>query len=99
MRVIITDTNVFFDIIDTEVLPDFFGLDFEICTTDFVMDEIKRYEQAEQIQNFIRSKKLTVFSFSSDEIELVSAIKTKRNVRRIADKSVLWNDILTARGP
>jgi rRNA-processing protein FCF1 len=90
MRIIITDTNVFFDIMDIEVLPDFFGLDFEICTTDFVVDEIKRFEQAEQIQNFIRSKKLTVFSFSSEEIEQVIAIKTKRNLRRIADKSVLW---------
>lgn len=66
MRVIITDTNVFFDIMDIEVLPDFFGLNFEICTTDFVLDEIKRFEQAEQIQNFIRSKKLKVFSFSSE---------------------------------
>ena len=90
MRIIITDTNVFFDIMDIEVLPDFFGLDFEICTPDFVVDEIKRFEQAEQIQNFIRSKKLTVFSFSSEEIEQVIAIKTKRNLRRIADKSVLW---------
>ena len=90
MRIIITDTNVFFDIMDIEVLPDFFGLDFEICTTDFVVYEIKRFEQAEQIQNFIRSKKLTVFSFSSEEIEQVIAIKAKRNLRRIADKSVLW---------
>jgi len=90
MRIIITDTNVFFDIMDIEVLPDFFGLDFEICTTDFVVDEIKHYEQSEQIQNFIRSKKLTVFSFTNEEMEQVSAIKTKRNIRRIADKSVLW---------
>ncbi len=90
MRIIITDTNVFFDMMDIEVLPDFFGLDFEICTTDFVVDEIKHYEQAEQIQNFIRSKKLTVFSFSSQELDQVATIKTKRNLRRIADKSVLW---------
>lgn len=90
MRIIITDTNVFFDMMDIEVLPDFFGLDFEICTTDFVVDEIKHYEQAEQIQNFIRSKKLTVFSFSSEELDQVATIKTKRNLRRIADKSVLW---------
>lgn len=53
MRIIITDTNGFFDMMDIEVLPDFFGLDFEICTTDFVVDEIKHYEQAEQIQDFI----------------------------------------------
>lgn len=90
MKLIVTDTNVFFDMMSIEVLPDFFGLDFEICTTDFVVNEIIRIDQAEQIQNFIRSKQLTVYKLSSDEIEEVINLKTKRNLRRITDKSVLW---------
>jgi rRNA-processing protein FCF1 len=90
MKLFITDTNVFFDLMNIEALPEFFGLDFETCTTDFVVNEILRLEQAEQIQNFIRSKQLTVFSFSSDEIDEVVNLKTKRMLRRIADKSVLW---------
>lgn len=90
MKLFITDTNVFFDLMNIEALPEFFGLDFEICTTDFVVNEILRLEQAEQIHNFIRSKQLTVFSFSSDEINEVVNLKTKRMLRRIADKSVLW---------
>ena len=90
MKLFITDTNVFFDLMNIEALPEFFGLDFEICTTDFVVIEILRLEQAEQIQNFIRSKQLTVFNFSADEIEEVVNLKTKRTLRRIADKSVLW---------
>lgn len=90
MKLFITDTNVFFDLMNIEALPEFFGLDFEICTTDFVVNEILRLEQAEQIQNFIRSKQLTVFDFSAEEIEEVVNLKTKRMLRRIADKSVLW---------
>lgn len=90
MKLIVTDTNVFFDMMSIEVLPDFFGLSFEICTTDFVVNEIIRIDQAEQIQNFIRSKQLTVYKLSSDEIEEVVNLKTKRNLRRITDKSVLW---------
>lgn len=90
MKLIVTDTNVFFDMMSIEVLPDFFGLDFEICTTDFVVNEIIRIDQAEQIQNFIRSKQLTVYKLTSDEIEEVINLKTKRNLRRITDKSVLW---------
>ena len=90
MKLLITDTNVFFDLMNIEALPEFFGLDFEICTTDFVVNEILRLEQAEQIQNFIRSKQLTVINFSADEIEEVVNLKTKRTLRRIADKSVLW---------
>lgn len=90
MKLIVTDTNVFFDIMSIKILPDFFGLDFEICTTDFVINEIIRVDQAEQIQTFIRSKKLIVYKFTSDEIEEVINLKTKRNLRRITDKSVLW---------
>ena len=90
MKLIVTDTNVFFDMMSIEVLPDFFGLDYEICTKDFVVNEIVRVDQAEQIQNFIRSKQLTVYKLSSDEIEEVVNLKTKRNLRRITDKSVLW---------
>ncbi len=49
MKMIITDTNVFFDIISIDVLPEFFALDFEICTTDFVVKEILESTQKEQI--------------------------------------------------
>jgi len=40
MKLIITDTNVFFDLISIGALPEFFALDFDICTTDFVINEI-----------------------------------------------------------
>jgi len=90
MKLLITDTNVFFDMMSIEILPDFFGLDFEICTTDFVVAEIKKIEQADQIQTFIRSKQLTVFKFTVEELEAVLNLKTTRNLRRITDKSVLW---------
>lgn len=90
MKLIVTDTNVFFDLMSIEVLPDFFGLGYEICTTDFVVNEIVRVDQADQIQNFIRSRQLTVYKLSSDEIEEVVNLKTRRNLRRITDKSVLW---------
>lgn len=90
MKLLITDTNVFFDLMNLETLPEFFGLDFEICTTDFVISEILRLEQAEEIRRFIRSKQLTVYSFSAAEIEEIVNLETKRVLRRIADKSVLW---------
>jgi predicted nucleic acid-binding protein len=90
MKLLVTDTNVFFDIMSIGALSDFFKLEFDICTTDFVINEVIRIEQAEQIQVFIRSKQLTVFKLSADELEQVVNLKTKRNLRRITDKSVLW---------
>ena len=40
MKIVITDTNILFDVIKIGALPEFFSLDYEICTTVFVMQEI-----------------------------------------------------------
>ena len=64
MKLIITDSNVFFDIIKIQALTEFFALNFEICTTDFVKSEILESEQHEQIEIFIRLQKLTVFELN-----------------------------------
>lgn len=90
MKLIITGSSVFFDIIKIKALPEFFALKFEICTTDFVIDEILKSEQKEQIEIFIRSKKLTVFELSDSEIEEVQNFKTRRFFKTLIDKTVLW---------
>ena len=90
MKLIITDTNVFFDIITIDALPEFFALDFEICTTDFVVSEILLSHQREQVESFIRAKKLIVFELSIDEIDSIRNFKTTRFFKGITDKTVLW---------
>lgn len=90
MKLIITDTNIFFDIISIRVLPEFFALDFDICTTDFVVKEIMESNQKEQIESFIRSKQLTVFKLSFEEIEEIQKFPTRRFFKGITDKTVLW---------
>jgi len=90
MKLIITDSSVFFDIIKIQALPEFFALNFEICTTDFVKSEILESEQRDQIEIFIRSKKLTVFELREAEIEEVEKFKTKRFFKTLIDKTVLW---------
>lgn len=90
MKLIITDTNVFFDIISIGALPEFFALDFEICTTDFVVREILESYQKEQIESFIRAKKLIVFKLTANEVEEILNFATKRFFKGITDKTVLW---------
>jgi len=93
MKLIVTDTNVFFDIIKIGALPEFFSLDYDICTTDFVLKEILVSDQSEQIESFIRAKSMTIFVLSADEIVIVSNFKTKRVFKGITDKSVLWKAV------
>ena len=90
MKLIITDTNVFFDIIGIGALPEFFALDYEICTTDFVVREILESDQKLQIVSFIRAKKLIVFKLTAKEIDEIQAFKTRRFFKGITDKTVLW---------
>lgn len=59
MKLIITDTNILFDIIGIGALPEFLNLDYEICTTEFVIEEIKQSDQKKAIEVFIRQKKYT----------------------------------------
>lgn len=93
MKLIITDTNVFFDLISIGALHGFFSLDYEICTTDFVVREIIQSHQRIQIESFISSGRLSVFNLSSDEIEEVKAFATIRSFSGITDKTVLWKSI------
>ncbi len=90
MNLIITDTNVFFDIMGIGALPEFFALDLEIYTTDFVIQEILESDQQEQIESFIRSKSLNVYKFTGDELVEIMNFQTRRFFKGITDKTVLW---------
>jgi predicted nucleic acid-binding protein len=93
MRLIITDTNVLFDVIKIGALPEFFSLDLDICTTVFVIEEIKPSPQRELVEMFIRAKKLTVFEFSGEEIEDVTNFNSGLDLKRFTDKSVIWKSL------
>jgi predicted nucleic acid-binding protein len=93
MKLIITDTNILFDIISIGALPEFFSLDYEICTTVFVIQEIQKSDQQAVIEVFIRAKELTVFGFSPEEIEAIVSFETRKSFKGITDKSVLWKSL------
>jgi predicted nucleic acid-binding protein len=93
MKLIITDTNVLFDVIKIGALPEFFSLDYDICTTVFVIEEIKPSGQRELIDTFIRTKKLTVIEFSGEDIEEALNLDTVKGLKRFTDKSVIWKSV------
>ncbi|MCB9245675.1 MAG: PIN domain-containing protein [Flavobacteriales bacterium] len=90
MRVVVTDVSVFFDLFEIQVLPEFFALEWEIHTTDFVYNEILQANQKEVFEVFERSKRLNILKFSSEEEKQVRNFKTRLSIRSIADKTILW---------
>lgn len=85
VKLIITDTNVFFDIISIGALPEFFALNYDISTTDFVVKEILESDQKVQIESFIRARKLNVFKLTADEVEEIRSFTTKRFFKDIGN--------------
>jgi predicted nucleic acid-binding protein len=90
MRLIITDVSVLFDLYHLKVIPEFFALDMEICTTLFVYNEIVQLEQIEAFEMFKRTQKLTVLDVSPDEEVHILNFKLKRNLKSMPDKTMLW---------
>ena len=76
-QIVISDTNIFLDLITSDMLEDFFRLPFEICTTDLVINEIIIPEQMNLIKTYIDSGKLKVLSY--DGLELINIIQIQNN--------------------
>lgn len=91
MKLLVTDTNVFIDILRLDRCHEFFSLKQEVHTTQFVIHELKSSQKVE-LKPFIDSNKLVVKSFDSSEVvDLMGMEITRRNVaKRIADRSVLF---------
>ena len=66
-RIAISDTNIFIDLIEIELLDEFFGLPWEIHTTDMIVHELKNAKQHEKIAAYC-GKSLHVKSFEVEEM-------------------------------
>lgn len=51
-KIVVNDTNVFIDLLDIGLLNEFFCLDWEIHTTDFVMYELRKEGQLETVGQY-----------------------------------------------
>ena len=90
MIVVITDVSVFFDLYQLQVLPEFFALDLEIHTTNFVYNEIIHSSQKKEFEVFERSKKLHIIKITANEEDEIHAMQLSRVNRSFPDRTILW---------
>lgn len=90
MKVVVTDVSVFFDLYKIKVLPEFFKLELEICTTDFVYNEILQSDQKETFELFEKNNLLKILGFNEEEENEVRNFKTNWSNRSLNDKTILW---------
>ena len=67
-KIVVSDTNIFIDLISVDLLDGFFGLPWEIHTTDMIMKELKDSSQKSVVDTFRQNGKLKVTGFNGNEM-------------------------------
>lgn len=65
MRIVINDANILIDLAKLELIEEFSQLDFELYSTDFVIEELNQ-DQRSLVDNLINSGKLSVIATDSE---------------------------------
>ena len=87
MRLVVTDTNVFIDLMSVDALEAFFALALEVHTTGFVTNELNK-EQSTLLLPHIGGGRLLIDRFTEDDIRAIEAMVT-RNQLHFTDRSVI----------
>ena len=77
MRIIVNDANILIDLVELELLQQFFSLPFEFQTTGSIFDELYEHQQMELV-HFIRQERLTIVEFTEDELTSINELNLKK---------------------
>ncbi len=67
-KIVVSDTNIFIDLISVNLLDGFFSLPWEVHTTDMIMKELKDSAQKAVVEVFCQRGCLKVSSFEGSEL-------------------------------
>lgn len=68
-KIVVSDTNIFIDLISVNLLDGFFNLPWEIHTTDMIMKELKDSNQKAVVDAFRQLGSLKVKEFDGNEMQ------------------------------
>ncbi len=86
----ISDANIFIDLISCGLLAQFFSLPWIIKTPDFVLSEIKKNNDKEQLLFFVNTKKLEVCHLNQKEMGEVIVLRQKFGKRLSFTDYTIW---------
>ncbi len=92
-KLVVSDANIFIDLIAMGFVGDFFQLSFDIMTVDFIMRELKKSGQKGIVQAYEARKKLTIQTFSACEIDEINALRESAGYKvSVQDCSILCKE-------
>lgn len=74
-KIVVSDTNIFLDLISVNLLAPFFALPCEIHTSDFVLGEILHPTQLNAVNEFVVARKLSVVRFDFAELSEIAELQ------------------------
>lgn len=89
MKIVISDTNIFIDLISIDLLDTFLELPYVIQTTDFVLFELNN-EQSCVVQLKIDADKIVVNRASEKELEEITNLQKTKPALSIVDFGVYF---------
>lgn len=72
MRIAVVDTNIFIDLIKTNLLPNLFKIGVSISTTEEVVNELLDHQQV-VLSPYIKSDNQLISKLSADDIRLIES--------------------------
>jgi len=89
MIIVVNDASILIDLMKINLSDEFFRLPFKMHTTDLVSAEVTD-ENVLRFQQYIKKKKIQIWSFSDKEFEEVLKIKSDNPPLSMADCSCFW---------
>ena len=90
MESVVGDTCIFIDLIEIDLLNQFFELPFEFYTTDFVVNELTTPRHFSGIKRFIDLRNLKILKTAPDELYEIVQISERHPKLSISDCSVFY---------
>ena len=88
MIIVVNDANILIDLLKIDLCDQFFQLNFEFNTSDFIMAEVKE-PNVHLLNQYVKRKKLLVRHFGFEEITEIIKLNQEYNKLSLADCSCL----------
>ena len=77
MRIIVNDANILIDLVELQLLQQFFALKFEFFTTTLILEELLD-EQRVQLETYVTQKILIAEEMSTEDLEAIKTIEKSK---------------------
>jgi len=89
MKIVVMDANILIDLVELQLLPNFFALEFECYTTSLLFEELEE-EQQFTLQTYVDSGNLLVREMTYEQLREINNIQRTKPALSLQDGSAFY---------